>query len=254
MTILPVDRCGAAVVGTFPESVGLVSTALANNEVGTIQPLAQISFAARGTLLHVDCCQGPQWLEVDLGSVDLASFSGHKLGAGSGGLLYVREGVRLDPLFEGGPQERGLRPGWEDLRSATAVAVALAACARERSLWATNAALFAARLRDALVAAGGILTGSVDRLPNHASAIFPGLRGEDLLLGLDLAGVAASSGSVCASGSLDPSHVLLAMGLTLDDSLSGLRLTVGPATGPEEIGRAIAAVQAVTRRLQVARA
>ena len=254
VTILPVDRVGAAVVDGGRERAGLVSTALANNEVGTIQPLGAIAAAKRGALLHLDCCQGPQWLAPDLRSVDLASFSGHKLGAGSGGLLFVREGVRLDPLFEGGAQERGLRPGWEDVRSATAIAVALDTCARRRSGWAANVAPLAARLRDALVSAGGFLTGSVNRLPNHASAVFPGLRGEDLLLSLDLAGVAASSGSVCASGSLDPSHVLLAMGLSLDQSLSGLRLTVGPGTRPEEVERAVTALEAGTRALSAGRA
>ena len=254
VTILGIDSGGRARLGDFPPAAGLVSASLANNEVGSVQPLGEITEAAEGALLHLDCCQGPQWLTPDLEAVDLASFSGHKLGAGAGGLLFVRDGVRLDPLFEGGPQQRGLRPGWEDVRTATAVAVALDVCARSRAGWAHRAGPLAARLREALVAAGGVLTGGPLLLANHASAVFPGLRGEDLLLALDMDGVAASSGSACASGSLDPSHVLLAIGFSLEDALGGLRLTVGPATTPAEVEQGCAALEMAVGRLRGARA
>ena len=231
--ILPVDAEGRNSEVDLP-GAGLVSTSLVNNEVGTLQPRVH----APGAIVHLDACQGPQWIAVDLRGIDLASFSGAKIGAGRGGLLFVRGGVRLEPLQYGGPQERGRRAGREDVASAVAVAIALAACAEQHRSRGQVAAPLGARLRRALVAAGGRLTGARPGLPNHASAVFNGARGEDLLLALDLAGVAASSGSACASGSLDPSHVLLAMGLSLDDSLSGLRLTAGWSTGEDEVEQA----------------
>lgn len=238
--ILPVDAGGFNTEADLP-GAALVSTSLANNEVGTVQPRVH----APEALLHLDACQGPQWLDVDLRGVGLASFSGAKLGAGRGGLLFVRAGVRLDPLQYGGPQERGRRAGREDVASAVAVATALAVCREQRALRREAVKPLTARLRRALSAAGGRLTGAEPVLPNHASAVFPGTRGEDLLMALDLAGIAASSGSVCASGSLDPSHVLLAMGLSLEDSLCGLRLTAGWSTGEAEIGRAEAILRSV---------
>jgi cysteine desulfurase len=230
--VLPVDAEGRNSEANLP-GAGLVSTSLANNEVGTIQPRVH----APGAIVHLDACQGPQWLEIDLRGVDLASFSGPKIGAGRGGLLFVRVGVRLEPLQYGGPQERGRRAGREDVAGAVAVATALAVCAAQREERRTTVRPLGNRLRRALATAGGRLTGADARLPNHASAVFPGAKGEDLLLALDLAGVAASSGSACASGSLDPSHVLLAMGFSLDDSLSSLRLTAGWKTEEAEVER-----------------
>ncbi|GAC1657600.1 MAG: cysteine desulfurase family protein [Candidatus Dormibacteraceae bacterium] len=239
LDILPVDKKGRNQPLAAP--VALVSTSLANNEVGTLQPPVKVP----GALVHLDACQGPEWVRPDLDGVDLASFSGAKIGAGGGGLLFVRDGVRLQPLQYGGPQERGRRAGREDVRTATAVAVALAACARRRAEMSAAARPLAARLRQALVAAGGHLTGGAPGLPNFASAVFPGRRGEDMLLALDLGGVAVSSGSACASGSLDPSHVLLAMGFSLEDSLAGLRLTVGWTTTERAVDGAVAALQRV---------
>lgn len=234
--VLGVDMTGRNTDLNLP-GAALVSTSLANNEVGTRQPRPQ----APDAVVHLDACQGPQWLDVDLRGIDLASFSGHKLGAGRGGLLFIRSGTRLEPLIHGGPQERSLRAGHEDVAAAVAIATALQLAVERREAMAVRAAPLAERLRRALVTAGGRLTGFVrpgESLPNHASAIFPGVRGEDLVLALDLSGVAASSGSACASGSLDPSHVLLAMGFSLDDSLSSLRLSVGWSTSPGEVERA----------------
>ena len=231
--VLPVDGEGRNSEANLP-GAGLVSTSLANNEIGTVQPRVH----APGALVHLDACQGPQWIDVDLRGVDLASFSGSKIGAGRGGLLFVRGGVRLEPLQYGGPQERGRRAGREDVASAIAVATALTCCLEQREARRAAVRPLAARLRRALAIAGGRLTGTEPQLPNHASAIFPGAKGEDLLLALDLAGVAASSGSACASGSLDPSHVLLAMGFSLEESLSGLRLTAGWDTAEADIDRA----------------
>jgi cysteine desulfurase len=236
--VLPVDGNGFA-DPRVPDDAGLVSLGMANNEVGTLQPVAEVAVAARaaGALVHVDCCQGPRWVRPPLEHADLASFSGQKLGAGPGGLLVAGAGMRLQPLLYGGPQEWGRRAGREDAGAAAAVAAALEVCARERDRRAAAVRPLAARLREALVAAGGRHTGGEPRLPNYATVAFGTARGEDLLLALDLAGVAASSGSACASGSLDPSHVLLAMGLSLDEALGTLRLTAGYDTTPDEVER-----------------
>jgi len=247
VSILPVDGGGRADPGAIPLDAGLLSIGLANNEVGTIQPVREIAGRARelGALVHLDACQGPRWVPPPLDRVDLASFSGHKLGAGRGGLLFARPGLRLEPLTFGGPQEWARRAGREDVGAALAMATALEVCGSRRKRMAEAAAPPAAGLEDLLERLGGRRTGTAPRLPNFATAAFRTLRGEDLLLALDLEGVAASSGSACASGSLDPSHVLLAMGLDLDDALGSLRLTLGYETTAAEVDLA----QAVLKRV-----
>ena len=242
--VLDVDRDARASASGIASSATLVSIGLANNEVGTIQPVADVIARAHeiGALVHVDACAGPRWIPIPDGA-DLVSFSGHKVGAGRGGILYVKDGVRIDPLLYGGPQEWGRRAGGEDVAAATAVATALSTCARERAERSRIAERQAVTLRGLLVELGGTITGAEARLPNFATCAFADRRGEDLLLALDLAGVAASSGSACASGSLDPSHVLLAMGQSLEQALGSLRLTTGYATTDEELARASAIIR-----------
>ncbi|HYL08534.1 MAG TPA: aminotransferase class V-fold PLP-dependent enzyme [Candidatus Udaeobacter sp.] len=244
--IARVDSEARADVDAITEGTALVSIGQANNEVGTIQPVEEVIARAHevGALVHVDACQGPRWRAVP-GGADLVSFSGHKLGAGRGGLLYVRDGVRIDPLLFGGPQEWGHRAGHEDLASATAVAAALAAAAVERTDRSMAALRQSDPLRAVLAELGGILTGGDHHLPNYATCCFADRRGEDMLMALDLAGMAASSGSACASGSLDPSHVLLAMGLGIEPALGSLRLTTGWVTTDAEIDQAIAILKRV---------
>jgi cysteine desulfurase len=248
--LLEVDRNGFADPTIIPEDAGLISLGLANNEVGTLQPVAEVAQRSRelGALLHLDCCQGPRWISPPLDLADLASFSGHKLGAGSGGLLVARAEVRLEPLVYGGPQEWGHRPGREDVPAAAAVAAALEICAAEREVRSASVRPLAQRLREVLAERGAWLTGGEPRLPNFATAVFPGQRGEDLVMWLDMAGIAASSGSACASGSLDPSHVLLAMGYSLEESLGSLRLTAGYETTAEEVDRAIEVLRRLPAR------
>ena len=132
--VLAVDGEGFADAGRLPADAGLVSIGLANNEVGTLQPVREVSqqVRERRALLHLDCCQGPRWLRPPLELADLASFSGHKLGAGGGGLLFARRDVRLQPLQFGGPQEWGRRAGREDVADAAALAAALQVTARDR--------------------------------------------------------------------------------------------------------------------------
>src|SRR5437899_2235087 len=192
---------------------------------------------AVGALVHIDAGAGPRWIPIPDGA-DIVSLSGHKLGAGRGGAIYVKDGLRIDPLFYGGPQEWGRRAGHEDIASAVAFAAAIAVSARDRNTRASEAQKRSTVLRTILADLGGHLTGADDRLPNFASCSFGDRKGQALLLALDIAGIAASSGSACASGSLDPSHVLLAMGLSLDEALGSLRLTTGYATTSEEISRA----------------
>jgi cysteine desulfurase len=247
--LLPVDGACLPDPRSVPDDAGLISIALANNEVGTVQPIAEIAARARevGALLHIDCGQGPRWMVPPIELADLASFSGQKLGAGGGGLLYARLDVLLEPLLYGGPQEWGRRGGHVDVGQAAAVAAALRVCAEQRDARASAAAPLAAELRGALEEAGAKLVGAAGALPNYACGVFAGRRGEDMLMALDLAGVAASSGSACAAGSLDPSHVLLAMGRTLDEAGGGLRLTVGYETTPDDARWAAGLVRATFR-------
>ena len=249
VVIGPVDGDAAVDLDAIVPGTALVSIGLANNEVGTVQPVVEAIRRAHdaGALVHVDACAGPRWMAIPAGA-DLVSISGHKLGAGRGGLLYVRDGVRVEPLLFGGPQEWGRRAGHEDVASAVAVATALSVTSQQRDARTATARRQSDRLRQALNELGATLTGSQDRLPNFASGFFGGRKGEDMLLALDLAGLAASSGSACASGSLDPSHVLLAMGLSLKQSLGSLRLTTGYATTDAEIDRAVEILHRVLAR------
>lgn len=244
-----VDKDARASADDIPSSAALVSIGLANNEVGTIQPVADVIARAHevGALVHVDACAGPRWIPIPDGP-DLVSLSGHKLGAGRGGILYVKDGVRIDPILYGGPHEWGRRAGREDVLAATAVATALSVCVRDRAARGVVAQRQATALRALLIDLGGVVTGAETRLPNFATCAFVDRRGDDLLLALDLAGIAASSGSACASGSLDPSHVLLAMGLSLEQALGSLRLTTGHATTDDELARASAIIRNVLTR------
>jgi cysteine desulfurase len=247
--IAGVDGSARADADSIPRGAALVSIGLANNEVGTIQPVAEVIARAHelGALVHVDACAGPRWIAVPHGA-DLVSFSGHKLGAGRGGMLFVRDDVRLDPQLYGGPQEWGRRAGYEDVSAGVAIATALSVSVRDRDARARIASAQAASLRGLLREMGGRMTGSESRLPNFATCTFAERRGEDVLLALDLAGVASSSGSACASGSLDPSHVLLAMGLSLDEALGSVRLTTAYATTDDEVSRARAIISSVLTR------
>ncbi|TXR57480.1 cysteine desulfurase family protein [Quadrisphaera setariae] len=229
------------------ERTALVSVMHANNEVGTVQPLAGVSqlCAERGVALHVDAVQSAGVLDLrDLwslgapaGGVAAVSVSAHKLGGLRGsGLLAVRSGTPLEPVALGGGQERGRRSGTVDVASAVGLATALSAAAARRE----HEVARLAGLRDRLVAGvlevgsqAGVtvrLTGAApgpERLPGHASFVLPGLSGEVVLAELDLAGVACSSGSACSADSDDASHVLLAMGLSDDAARTSVRATLG---------------------------
>lgn len=247
--VLPVDGGCLPDPAAIPADAGLVSTSMANSEVGTLQPVAAIAARAHevGALVHVDCCQGARWMPPPLAEADLASFSGHKLGAGAGGLLSARREILLEPLQLGGPQEFGRRPGHLDPGTAAAVGAALEETARRRGAEAARVAPLAELLRGTLSELGATLVGAAPRLPNVAAGAFADRRGEDLLLALDLAGVAASSGAACAAGSLDPSVVLLAMGRTLAEAEGSLRISLGYETTEADVEGAIATLRATLR-------
>jgi len=251
VVVAPVDGTATVDADAIKPGTALVSVGLANNEVGTIQPVAEVIARAHqvGALVHVDACAGLRWSSLPNGA-DLVSISGHKLGAGRGGLLFVRDGIRIEPLLYGGPQEWGRRAGFEDVAAAIAVATALSVCTLQGDARRAAAERQSRLLRDTLADLGGTVTGAEKRLPNYATCTFADRRGEDMLLALDLEGIAASSGSACASGSLDPSHVLLAMGLTMEQALGSLRLTTGYATTDDEVTRTVEVLCRVLRRVR----
>ena len=230
-------------------STAVVSVMLANNETGVLQPVAEIARLVkeraaserRAVAVHTDAVQaaGTAPIDVDALGVDLLSLSAHKFGGPKGvGLLYVRRGTPFTPTQVGGAQERERRAGTENTAGIVGMSVALERAERDR---AVNAAACAA-LRDRLL--HGILervervevNGDMDtRLPGNVNLSFHGVEAEPLLMGLDLAGVAASSGSACTAGSLEPSHVLLAMGLSIELARSCVRFTLGPENTAEEV-------------------
>ena len=261
VTYLPVDGQGrvdpAAVKAALRPDTILISIMTANNEIGTIEPIAEIGAIAReaGVLFHTDAVQAVGHIPVDVQAwkVDLLSLSGHKFRGPRGmGALYVRKGVRLPPLMFGGGQEKGRRAGTENV----AGAVGLAAALREATdgLAAESARLSA--LRDKLAAGLGRipysrLTGDpVNRLPGTASFVFEGVEGEALLLLLDARGICASSGSACSSASLDPSHVLQAIGLPHAIAHGSLRLTLGAENTEEDVAYLLQEVPRVVQYLR----
>lgn len=261
VTYLPVDSMGrvnpADVKAALRPDTILISIMAANNEIGTIEPVAEIGAIAReaGVLFHTDAVQAVGHIPVDVETwkCDLLSLSGHKLHGPRGvGALYVRKGLRLPPLIHGGGQEKGRRSGTENV----AGAVGLAAALREAvaGMETRNQKLTA--MRDRLI--DGLtklpctrLTGDpVNRLPGTASFVFEGAEGEALLLHLDAKGIRASSGSACSSASLDPSHVLLAIGLPHEVAHGSLRLSLGEENTDEEIDYLLKEVPAVVDYLR----
>jgi len=254
LTVVPVDRDGVvhpdALAAVLRPDTTLVSIAHADNEVGTVQDVPALAAVARtvGARFHTDAVQSAPWLPIGLDrlGVDALSLSGHKLGAPKGtGVLALRGGVPIEPLLHGGGQERGRRSGTEDVAGAVAVATALALVAGERAA----AAARATTTRDAVVAGvlagvpGAVLTGSpTHRLPGHASFCFPAVpgvapavTGETVLLELEQRDVVSSSGSACAAGSTEASHVLTALGLREDVARTALRLTFDAGLRDEDV-------------------
>lgn len=233
VTVVGVDEYGlvdiAALATALRPDTTLVSVMYANNEVGTVQPLDSIAALARerGIPVHTDAVQAAPWLDLSALDVDAITISGHKLGAPKGiGALYVRGRVALEPLVHGGGQERGRRSGTENVAGAVGLAAAIRLL-DSRSDEVTS-------VRDAFIAEvlatvpGAMLTGHpASRLPSIASFCFPGTSGETVLLELEQRGIVCSSGSACAAGSDEPSHVLIAMGLDPAVAQTAVRFSFG---------------------------
>ncbi len=253
--VVPVDRWGRvteeALAAVLRPETALVSIMYANNEVGTVQPIARLAALARarGIPFHTDAVQAAGWLPLDTAAlgVDALSLSGHKLGAPKGnGALFVRGRTRLEPVIHGGGQERGRRSGTENVAGAVALATALTlARASQQELAARVAALRDDFIRTVLdTVPGAVLTGHpTGRLPSVASFCFPGTSGESLLLELERQGVLCSSGSACAAGSDEPSPVLLALGIEPAVAQTAVRFSFDSAIPGAELQYAAAAVR-----------
>jgi len=262
VTYLPVDREGLvdpdAVRQAITDSTVLVSVMHANNEVGTLQPVGEIGSICRehGILFHSDAVQTAGHVPIDVGAihVDLLSLSGHKLYGPKGvGALYVRRGVRIASLLRGGGQELGRRASTENVPGIVGLGEA-ARLALGDMEWEIE---HATELRDALI--NGVVERISDvavtghrtqRLPNSASFCIGGVEGESVLLSLDAAGFAVSSGSACTSGTLEPSHVLLAMGIPPRRARGSLRVTLGRGNTRAEVDGFLQALPPIIARLR----
>ena len=239
------------------EDTCLVTVMYANNEIGSIQPIREIGAVCRekGVLFHTDAVQAAGHLPIHVQeqNIDMLSLSAHKFHGPKGiGVLYARKGILLTPLIEGGAQERGKRAGTENVPAIMGMAAALDEACEHLD---ENAAKLTG-LRDKLIAGlseipHSILNGdAVHRLPGNVNFCFEGIEGESLLLLLDDKGICASSGSACTSGSLDPSHVLLAIGRVHDIAHGSLRLTLSEETTAEDVAYTIQAVKEVVAYLR----
>jgi cysteine desulfurase len=249
-----------AVAEALDAPAALVSIAMANAEVGTIQEAAAMAepVARAGALFHLDAAQAAGRMAVHVRDLrcDLMTLSGHKLGAPAGiGALYVREGVAIAPALLGGPQESGLRAGTPNLLGAVALGAAAEAVSARLEEESARVSALSERLLDLLRAAipGLRLNGPPsNRIFNTLNLTFPGVLGESMLIALDLEGVEVSMGSACAAGAVEPSHVLLAMGLGRAAARSSLRLSLGWNTGAADIERAAETIARVWRRVRAA--
>jgi cysteine desulfurase len=242
------------------EHVDLVSVMLANNEIGTIQPLADVAAVVRDRAprawLHTDAVQALPWLEVATmaADADLIAISAHKLGGPKGvGALVVRNGVRLAPLIHGGGQERDRRSGTHNVAGIVGMAAAISVTVRDRDTVNRRVAAMRDRLADGLLAAvpAAVETGDRSRkIPGSCHLRFPGVESEALLLLLDDMGICASAGSACTSGAIEPSHVVTAMGVPRDEALGSLRLSLGPTTADADVDLALKAVPDAVARLR----
>jgi cysteine desulfurase len=264
VSVIGVDRAGrvspAAIRAALDERTAVVSVMHGNNEIGTLQPIAEIGAICRerGVTFHSDAVQTVGALEIDVRAIpiDLLSVNAHKFYGPKGvGALYVRRGTRIATVQTGGGQEQGRRTGTENVAGVVGLGAALRIATAKRA--AESARL--ARLRDALIAGirtripDATLTGHpTERLPNNASFCFSGTQGEALVVSLDLEGFSVSSGSACTSGNTDPSHVLLALGLERDLAQGSLRLTLGRSTTDDDIAALLAALPAIVARLRAA--
>ena len=262
VTYLPVDEFGVvrmdALKAAIRPDTTLISVMAANNEIGTIQPIEEIAKLAkeRGILFHTDAVQAIGSLPFDVKAmgIDLLSLSGHKFHAPKGvGALYIRNGVRLQRLIQGGAQERTQRAGTENVASIVGLGKAIELAAGNIDRHNAQLATVRDRLIDRILAEIPYtrLNGHrTQRLPGNCNISFRFIEGESLLLALDLKGIAGSSGSACTSGSLDPSHVLLAIGLPHEIAHGSLRLSLSEENSIEQADRVVDALKEIVARLR----
>ena len=241
-------------------SVSVVSVMLANNEVGTIEPLAEVVALVRErapeAVVHTDAVQAFPWLDVAAAaaSADLVAVSAHKFGGPKGvGALVVRQGVTVRPIIHGGGQERDRRSGTHNVAGIVAMAAAMRATVEQREATVTRVRALRDRLADGLLATVSGCTETGDRaskIAGNCHVSFEGVESESLLVLLDAAGVYASAGSACASGAVDPSHVLAAMGMSRARAIGSLRLSLGPDTTEADVDLALAAIPPAVERLR----
>ena len=261
VTYLPVYENGIVhvedVKNAIRDDTALVTIMYANNEIGTIQPIAEIGAVCRekGVLFHTDAVQAAGHVPIDVRAqnIDMLSMSAHKFHGPKGiGALYCRKGIRLPNLIEGGAQESGRRAGTESVYAMVGMAAALKEARDHMAENATHMTKLRDRLIDGLLKIDSSrLNGDREhRLPGNVNVSFEGVEGESLLLYLDMKGVSASSGSACTSGSLDPSHVLLAIGLPHEVAHGSLRLSLCESNTEEEIDYIISCVPEIIDRLR----
>ncbi len=272
--VIPVLPTGivdpAAVMSAVTDTTVLISVMLANNEIGTLQPVADIARLVKATradrhhrniqlplYVHTDAVQATNFIDlhVDRLGIDLLTINGSKMYGPKGvGALYVRTGTNLSPLIYGGGQERGRRSGTENVAGIAGLAAAYDEAVGLRSAEGHRLAALRDELARRLSAAipGMIINGHpTRRLPNNLNLTIPGAEGEALVLYLDNAGIMASTGSACSTGDLDPSHVLLAIGRSADEANSSLRFTLGRATTPEHIDYLVATLPQIIERVRM---
>ena len=268
VTYLPVDAEGMvqpeSVYNAINERTTLVTIMYGNNEIGTINPISEIAKSikkrtgelSRTIVFHTDAVQAAGYLDLDVVSlgVDLLSLSGHKFHGPKGtGVLYIKRGTPYLPLIHGGGQERERRSGTENIPGIIGLSLALESANAIRDETGQRCSA----LRDRIIGSvleqipGTRLNGhATERLPNNANFSFTGVEGEPILLGLDVAGIAASSGSACSSGSLEPSHVLLALGQSAETARGSLRLTLGRDNTDEEVDYLLGVLVDLVQRLR----
>ena len=261
-TLLPVDQSGIVSAetlrGALTDDTAVVSVMHANNEIGTIQPIAELARAAheRGALLHTDAVQSAGKIPVGVKTlgVDMLSMSAHKFYGPKGvGALWIRRGLRVLPLLTGGRQERSRRAGTENVPGIVGMGVAARMAAAKMAEEGRRLAALRDRLEAGILRAvpGTAVNGSPQaRVPNTTNISFDRVEAESLLIALDLEGVAVSTGSACSSGTLEPSHVLKAMGFNAHRTQNSIRFSLGAANTEAEIDRVIAVLPGIVEKLR----
>ncbi len=262
VTLLPVDASGVVVPDRLRESItdqtALVSVMHANNEIGTVQPIAELSAIAHayGALMHTDAVQSVGKIPVDVRAlgVDLLSLSAHKFNGPKGaGILWIKRGTRMQPVMTGGKHERNRRAGTENVPAIIGLGVAARLAAAKLGQEGTRLSALRDRLEDGILRSvpGTAVNGAREaRVPNTTNISFDRVEAESLLIALDLEGIAVSTGSACSSGTLEPSHVLRAMGLPSHRTQNSLRFSLGLFSTEQEVDRVIEVLPRLVEKLR----